>query len=42
MPDDTAMLTALKKFADSVTAKMTTLSAGEPEDQLREFGGHLT
>jgi len=35
MPDDKAILPALKKFADSVTAKMNTLTAGEPEDQLR-------
>ena len=35
MPDDKAILAALKKFADAVTAKMTTLTAGEPEDQLR-------
>jgi len=35
MPDDKAILAALKKFADSVTAKMNTLTAGEPEDQLR-------
>ena len=32
MPD---ILPALKKFADTVTAKMTALTAGEPEDQLR-------
>ena len=35
MPDDKAILAALKKFADTVTAKMNTLTAGEPEDQLR-------
>ncbi|MGA2031368.1 MAG: type ISP restriction/modification enzyme [Thermoguttaceae bacterium] len=35
MPDEQAILAALKKFADAVTAKMTTLTAGEPEDQLR-------
>jgi len=35
MPNDKAILAALKKFADSVTAKMTTLTVGEPEDQLR-------
>ena len=35
MPDDKAILAALQKFADTVTAKMTTLTAGEPEDQLR-------
>ena len=35
MPDDKVILAALKKFADSVTAKMTTLTVGEPEDQLR-------
>ncbi len=30
-----AILAALRKFAGAVTAKMTTLTAGEPEDQLR-------
>jgi hypothetical protein len=35
MPDDKAILAPLKKFADTVTAKMTTLTVGEPEDQLR-------
>ncbi|MCX5643791.1 MAG: N-6 DNA methylase [Phycisphaerae bacterium] len=35
MPDEKAVLTALRKFADSVTSKMTTLTVGEPEDQLR-------
>ena len=35
MADTKAVLTALKKFADAVKAKMTTLTAGEPEDQLR-------
>lgn len=35
MPDDKAILVALKKFADAVTAKTTTLTVGEPEDQLR-------
>jgi hypothetical protein len=35
MPDDKAILAALRKFADAVTAKMTTLTVGEPEDQLR-------
>ena len=35
MPYEKAILAALKKFADGVTAKMTTLTAGEPEDQLR-------
>lgn len=30
-----AVFAALRKFAASVTAKMTTLTAGEPEDQLR-------
>ncbi len=30
-----AVLAALRKFAGAVTAKMTTLTAGEPEDQLR-------
>jgi len=32
MPD---ILAALRRFADTVTAKMTALTAGEPEDQLR-------
>ena len=32
MPD---ILAALKKFADTVTAKMTTMTTGEPEDKLR-------
>jgi len=35
MPDDKAILASLRKFAASVTAKMNTLTAGEPEDQLR-------
>ncbi len=35
MPDEKAILTALKNFAAAVTAKMNTLTAGEPEDQLR-------
>ena len=35
MPDDKAILAALRKFADAVTAKMNTLTVGEPEDQLR-------
>jgi hypothetical protein len=35
MPDDKAILAALKNFADAVTAKMNTLTIGEPEDQLR-------
>jgi len=35
MPDDKAILAALKKFAHAVTAKMNTLTVGEPEDQLR-------
>src|SRR4051812_23357124 len=29
------VLAALRKFADSVCAKMSALTAGEPEDQLR-------
>ncbi len=33
--EEKKVLAALKKFADAVTAKMTTLTAGEPEDQLR-------
>jgi hypothetical protein len=35
MPDDQAMLAALRRFADAVTAKMKALTPGEPEDQLR-------
>ena len=37
MPDDKAILAALRKFADTVTAKMkvSALSNAEPEDQLR-------
>jgi len=35
MPDEKAVLAVLRKFADSVTSKMTTLTVGEPEDQLR-------
>jgi len=35
MPDEKAILTALRKFAHSVTSKMTALTLGEPEDQLR-------
>ena len=35
MPNDKAVLVALKKFADTVTAKMNTLAVGEREDQLR-------
>jgi len=35
MPDDKAILLSLRAFADAVTAKMNTLTAGEPEDQLR-------
>ena len=35
MPDEKAVLAALRKFSDSVTSKMTTLTVGEPEDQLR-------
>jgi len=35
MPDDKAILAALRNFAEAVTAKMTTLTVGEPEDQLR-------
>ncbi len=33
--EEKAALAALQKFADAVTAKMTTLTVGEPEDQLR-------
>jgi len=32
---DKAVLLALRRFADAVTAKMTTSTAGDPEDQLR-------
>jgi len=35
MPDDKAILATLQDFAEAVTAKMTTLTVGEPEDQLR-------
>jgi hypothetical protein len=35
MPNDKAILAALRKFADAVTEKMNALIAGEPEDQLR-------
>lgn len=35
MPDEKAVLVALRKFADSVTSKTTTLTVGEAEDQLR-------
>jgi len=35
MLDEEAILTGLKKFAEAVTAKMTQLTVGEPEDQLR-------
>ena len=35
MLDEKVILPALKKFADAVTAKMTQLTAGDPEDQLR-------
>lgn len=34
-PEERVVLAALKKFADTVTAKMNTLTVGEPEDQLR-------
>ena len=33
--EETAVFEALKKFSDGVTSKMTSLTAGEPEDQLR-------
>ena len=35
MPDEPPILAALQTFADTVTAKMNTLTTGEPEDQLR-------
>jgi hypothetical protein len=35
MPDDKAILAALRRFADTVTAKTKALTLGEPEDQLR-------
>lgn len=35
MVEERAVLAALRKFAGAVTAKMTTPTAGEPEDQLR-------
>ncbi|MCH8830385.1 MAG: hypothetical protein IID45_12485 [Planctomycetes bacterium] len=34
-PEEKAVFTALKKFSDGVASKMTTLTAGEPEDQIR-------
>lgn len=30
MPDEKAIVVALREFADAVTAKMNTLTAGEP------------
>lgn len=33
--EEKAVLAALRKFADAVRVKMTTLTIGEPEDQLR-------
>jgi len=50
MSSEEALLGALRKFAEAVTAKMSQLTAGEPEDQLRapfetlmhEFGGALS
>ena len=35
MPDIKPVLAALRQFAGAVTAKMSQLTAGEPEDQLR-------
>ena len=35
MPDEKAILPALKKFAAAVTAKMNQITEGDPEDQLR-------
>jgi len=35
MPDDKAILAALQKFAEAVTAKANALTRGEPEEQLR-------
>ncbi len=35
MPDEKAILGSLRKFAANVTDKMSQLTAGEPEDQLR-------
>ena len=35
MPSANTILAALREFADAVKAKMNTLTAGEPEDQLR-------
>ncbi|HOE10656.1 MAG TPA: N-6 DNA methylase [bacterium] len=40
MPEH-AILTALRDFAESVAAKMSQLTAGEPEDQLRGPFEHL-
>jgi hypothetical protein len=33
--EEKAVLAALRKFAGAVTTKITTITAGEPEDQLR-------
>ena len=35
MPEEKAVLAAIQRFAEAVTAKMTQLTTGEPEDQLR-------
>ena len=35
MPDEKVIHAALAKFAEALTAKMSQLTAGEPEDQLR-------
>ncbi|HUS92553.1 MAG TPA: hypothetical protein VM695_11920 [Phycisphaerae bacterium] len=35
MPGHKPILAALRKSGDAVTAKMNTLTSGEPEDQLR-------
>lgn len=35
MPDEEAILTALRDFAETVKVKMTQPTVGEPEDQLR-------
>ncbi len=35
MPDEKAILAAFQKFADTVKAKMSTLTSGEREDRLR-------
>lgn len=40
-PEQSAVLAALKKFADDLTAKMTALTVGEPEDLFAYVYGLL-